>query len=159
MIGAILILAVTLVVGLILYLFDRIKYGDRVEEYPNSGGKEGQHAVADDAAMSDVENIAVTEPGGGECCGMHAVCEKQLLTPVSDEPVYYDDEELDRFKGIAPDSYSPEEIEEFRDVLLTLLPQDVAGWAVSMSIRGIELPADVRDELLMIVSEQRNSAR
>lgn len=159
MIGAILILSVTLVVGLILYLFDRIKYGAGVEESPGSGGKEEHNAVADDAAMSDGENIAVTEPGDSECCGMHAVCEKQLLTPVSDEPVYYYDEELDRFKGFAPDSYSPEEIEEFRDVLLTLLPQDVAGWAVSMSIRGIELPADVRDELLMIVSEQRESAR
>ena len=69
---------------------------------------------------------------------------------------YYDDEELDRFIGRSGNDYSPEEVEEFRDVLMTLRPEDVAGWARSITVRGLELPAEIRDELLMLVNEQRN---
>ena len=50
-----------------------------------------------------------------ECCGQHAVCEKEsLLAAVSKQIEYYDDEELDRFKGRAPNAYTDKEIEEFR---------------------------------------------
>ena len=48
-----------------------------------------------------------------------------------------------------------EEIEQFRDVLLTLLPTDIAPWARSIQLRGITLPMAVREELLMIVAEER----
>ena len=65
------------------------------------------------------------------------------------------DEELDRFAGRNSDEYEDVEIEEFRDVLLTLLPEDVAPWARSIQLRGIELPEAVRDELLLMVGEQR----
>ena len=86
---------------------------------------------------------------------MHTVCEKTNLSPVTGEIVYYDDEELDRFAGREADDYSDEEIEEFRDVLMTLLPEDVAGWSRSVQVRGITLPAPIRDELLLIVSDLR----
>ena len=69
--------------------------------------------------------------------------------------MYYDDEELDAFKGREPDDYTSEEIDQFRDVLLTLLPQDIAGWGRSIQLRGINLPYEVREELLMIVAEAR----
>lgn len=92
------------------------------------------------------------------CCGMHITCERDsLLASVSPEIVYYDDEELDRFRGRPVDGYTPEEADEFRNVLLTLLPHDIAGWARSIQLRGIELPADVREELLMIVAEERRA--
>ena len=91
-----------------------------------------------------------------ECCGMHVTCEcDSLLASVSPEIEYYDDEELDRYRGTAPDEYSDEAIEEFRNVLLTLLPTDIAGWARSIQLRGIELPTPVREELLLIVAEAR----
>lgn len=93
-----------------------------------------------------------------DCCGMHITCEKDsLLTSVSPEIVYYDDEELDRFRGRATNNYTDDEIEEFRGVLLTLLPNDIAGWGRSIQLRGIELPEPVRDELLLIVAEARKS--
>ncbi len=88
---------------------------------------------------------------------MHMVCEKTNLSPLTGDIVYYDDEELDRFRGRTPESYTPEETEEFRDVLMTLLPEDVAGWSRSIQVREIALPTDVRDELLLIVSELRHS--
>lgn len=45
-----------------------------------------------------------------------------------------------------------------RDVLLTLLPEDIAGWGRSIQLRGIELPSAVKEELLMIVAEARREA-
>ncbi len=87
---------------------------------------------------------------------MHITCEKDsLLASVSTEIEYYDDEELDVFAGRAAETYSDEEIEQFRDVMLTLLADDIAGWARSIQLRGITLPVEVRDELLMIVAEER----
>ena len=97
--------------------------------------------------------------GEEECCGMHITCERDsLLASVSQTIEYYDDEELDRFSGTAADAYSDDEIEQFRDILLTLLPTDIAGWARSLQLRGIELPAPVREELLMVVAEARAEA-
>ena len=93
-----------------------------------------------------------------ECCGMHETCEKDsLLAAVSKDVEYYDDEELDRFRGRATNNYTDDEIEEFRGVLLTLLPDDIAGWGRSIQLRGIELPEPIRDELLLIVAEARKS--
>lgn len=109
---------------------------------------------------SPVSGDTVTAPAEPqeECCGMHITCERDsLLTAMASGIEYYDDEELDRFRGRTPDGYTPDETEEFRSVLLTLLPHDIAGWARSIQLRGIELPADVRDELLMIVAEERQT--
>lgn len=92
------------------------------------------------------------------CCGMHMTCEKDsLLASVSQGIEYYDDEELDAYAGRGADDYEGAEIEEFRDVLLTLRPDDIAGWARSVQLRGITLPAEVREELLMIVAEAREA--
>lgn len=100
------------------------------------------------------------EPNDGdseeECCGMHITCERDSLSPVfGTAPEYFDDEELDVFRGREAESYDDTEIEQFRDVLLTLLPDDIAPWARSIQQRGIVLPPAVREELLMIVSETR----
>lgn len=111
-------------------------------------------------AVAPVEEKESPEPSPGadteECCGMHITCEKDsLLAAVSKEIEYYDDEELDRFAGRAPEEYSDADTEEFRDVLITMRADDVAGWARSLQLRGIALPTPVRDELLMIVAEAR----
>ncbi len=91
-----------------------------------------------------------------ECCGMHITCERDsLLASVSPTIEYYDDEELDVYRGRDRESYDEKEIEEFRDVLLTMPASDIAGWARSLQLRGVELPSEVRDELLMIVAEAR----
>ena len=94
-----------------------------------------------------------------ECCGQHAVCEKEsLLAAVSKKIEYYDDEELDRFKGRPSDTYTNEEIEEFRDILYSMQETDVAGWSRSLQLRGIELPDEMKDELFLIVGERRFEA-
>lgn len=91
-----------------------------------------------------------------ECCGQHEVCEKDsLLAAVSKQIEYYNDEELDRFKGRASDSYSDSEVEEFSEVLYTCREDEVAGWSRSLQLRGIELPDELKDELFLIIGERR----
>ena len=91
-----------------------------------------------------------------ECCGQHEVCEKEsLLAAVSKEIEYYEDEELDRFRGRAGDAYLPDEIEEFREVLYTMREDEVAGWVRSLQLRDVVLPDDLKDEVCMIVGELR----
>lgn len=131
--GALILLALVVATGVILYLLHLRTHRD--EELPSA-----PEAAGDDE----------------ECCGRHAVCEKtSLIAGMDSATVYYDDEELDAYRGRTPESYTPDEEEEFREVLMTLLPDDVAGWARSVAARGIELPVAVRDELLMIVGDMR----
>lgn len=135
MTGALIILAAIVVVGVILRLLHKPE-----PEAP---------AATDPAAEAKAAE-------GEECCGMHISCEKDSLSPgVGEQPEYYDDEELDAFAGRPADSYTDAEAEAFREVLLTLRPEEIAGWYRAISLRGIELPVDVRDELIMIVSEAR----
>ena len=44
-----------------------------------------------------------------------------------------------------------------RDILRSMRPDDIAGWARSLQLRQIKLPQDVRDELIMIVAEARQN--
>lgn len=91
-----------------------------------------------------------------ECCRQHEVCEKEsLLAAVSKKIEYYDDEELDRYIGVSPDAYTPEQEDEFRDVFYTMQSEDVAGWVRSLQLRGIALPEGIKDEVLLIVRERR----
>lgn len=155
------IFAAMVVIGIILYLIDIFYYRKRqpASDSSDDTDKKIPAANSSDGIGSAPESTApeAEDAGNAQCCGMHMVCEKTNLSPVTGEIVYYDDEELDRFRGREPESYTLEETEEFRDVLMTLLPQDVAGWSRSIQVRGIQLPTDVRDELLMIVAELRHS--
>lgn len=101
-------------------------------------------------AMPEVKDV------DQECCGQHEVCEKEsLLAAVSKKIEYYDDEELDRYIGVSPDAYTPEQEDEFRDVFYTMQSEDVAGWVRSLQLRGIALPEGIKDEVLLIVRERR----
>ena len=91
-----------------------------------------------------------------ECCGQHQICEKEsLLAAVSKQIEYYDDEELDRFKGHPSDNYTEKEINEFREIMYTMKEEEVAGWCRSLQLRGIEIPDELKDELFLIVGERR----
>ncbi len=132
MTGAFIILGITLLTGVILYItrdMSHYKHNILIEFKEDDMFEE-----------EDEEEV---------CCGRHAVCEKGLLTS---EELYYNDEELDSYKGREPGSYTPEEIEEFREVLYTLRPEEVYQWGVALTQRDIPLPDALRDEWLMLVS-------
>ena len=137
MTGALIILIATIAVGVVLYLWHRF-------DLKKNGGME--------------QPIVEKRPEG--CCGQHEVCEKEtLLTGINPEIVYYEDEELDIYKGVNPEDYTDEQIEQFRDVLYTLKEDVVSGWARSIQLREIKFPSIIQDELLMIVLENRKTEK
>lgn len=98
----------------------------------------------------------IQEPRPDGCCGQHEVCEKDsLLAAVSRDIEYYDDEELDAYRGRPSNEYTNEEVEQFQEVLYTMKSDEVAGWVRSLQLRGINLPDDLKDEVFMIVGERR----
>jgi len=94
-----------------------------------------------------------------DCCGAHAVCEKETLLSATDHIIYFQDEELDQYIGRSPESYSAKEIEEFREILYTMRDDEVAGWLRSLHLRNINPPLVIREEALMIVAEIRDIIR
>jgi hypothetical protein len=109
------------------------------------------------------------EPGGGQpaatptcadtTCALHDLCPSEAIMQcaVSNEIVYYDDEELDAFKGRGARDYTEAEIEQFRDVLYTLKPADLLGWEQSVTKRGIVLPTSIRDEFIALYNDAKTS--
>lgn len=113
---------------------------------------------ADGGGRADAPGVGGEAAGAlsGECCGQHAVCERDsLLAAVSRRVEYYDDEDLDRYAGTPPGSYTPAQVEEFREVFYTMQEADVPGWVRSLQLRGIALPDELRDEVLLVVGERR----
>lgn len=90
-----------------------------------------------------------------DCCGAHDVCEADSLLNSNNKIIYYDDEDLDRFRGQDPQVYSDDDVEEFQEVLLTMQETEVAAWLRSLTLRMIELPSVVKQEALLIVEDVR----
>ena len=70
-----------------------------------------------------------------DCCGAHAICEK----------------ELNVYRQIAPEAYTDEQIEVFRDILYTLRPEEVEEWLISLEKREINLPLILRQEAIELI--------
>lgn len=125
------------VVGTVLWLLDR-----RGRQRDTQGNLLPTQVVEPDQTCSD------------DCCGTHEVCpSEQLLRGELCDIIYYDDEELDQYRGRSADGYTEDELEQWRDVLYTLQPADRLGWERSIKRRGIIMPQPIRDELLMLLQE------
>lgn len=101
-----------------------------------------------------VESEAIIEPPS-ECCGAHAVCEDDTLLNASNKIVYYDDDELDVLSGISPNNFTNEQLKFMSDIFFTLKERDIAGWLRSLQMRNIQLPIELREQALLVVSERR----
>ena len=93
--------------------------------------------------------------GSGSCAtcnGDDEHCMHDCLLEASVKEIeYYDDEELDAFKGRPSADYNEEEVRRFADVLYTMQPTEVAGWNRSLILRGINLPDALKDEVIMMM--------
>ncbi len=119
-------------------------------------GKVYYHRINKKIERGELEAVPEIVEADAECCGQHEICEKDsLLAAVSKGVEYYNDEELDRFRGRYSDEYTDEEVEEFREIMLTCHDEEVAGWCRSLQLRGIELPDELKDELFLIIGERR----
>ena len=78
-----------------------------------------------------LRNTSTSKPDTKDCsrddvCGVSCFCdEKSLELQMSEEIVYFDDEELDAYKGISAEAYNEKQIEEFSEVLTTLKPDEI----------------------------------
>lgn len=91
------------------------------------------------------------------CDGSAATkCEQDCMMEASTKPIeYFDDEELDTFSGRPSNAYTDDEAEQFADVLYTMRQNEVAAWCRSLNLRGISLPDQIKDEVVMMVSDDR----
>ena len=94
-------------------------------------------------------------PASGDCAtcsGIDESCEQTCMMEAATKKVeYYDDEELDRFKGKESNEYTDDEAEEFSEVLYTMRPDEAKGWNRSLILRGINVPNQIKDELIAMI--------
>lgn len=142
---AIILLAILVIGGAAVWLIDRLFYPRKPQD------------CAEPAQDAPVDGQPTGQGCADEGCGLRSICpsEQILAGQCSTKPVYYDDEELDRFAGRGDNDYSPEELEQWRDILYTLLPADLLGWGQSIKHRGLTMPSAIRDEFLQLAAEQR----
>ena len=87
-------------------------------------------------------------------------CEQDCMMEAATKPIeYFDDEELDAFSGKASSEYTDEEVEQFADVLYTMRQDEVAAWCRSLNLRGISLPDQIKDEVVMMVSDSAGTVQ
>ena len=100
----------------------------------------------------DDTDAIVTRPTCATCNGEDTRCEQECMMEAAIREVeYYDDEELDRFKGRPSDCFTDDEAELFREVLMTMPQSDAKGWNRSLILRGINVPDQIKDELLLMI--------
>ena len=99
----------------------------------------------------------VVMPTSGDCSscdGTDDKCEQVCMMEAATKDIeYYDDEELDRFRGRQSDQYTDEEVEEFATVLYTMQPKEVKAWNRSLILREINLPNQIKDELIAMIED------
>lgn len=97
------------------------------------------------------EEIVVGEGDCTRCTPDYVMCEQECMLKAATEPVeYFDDEELDVYKGRASNSYNEEETTQFAEVLETLRPEEVKSWNRSLILRGINMPDGIKDEYISL---------
>ena len=69
------------------------------------------------------------------------------LGKIDEKIEYFDDEELDQYRGIPSDSFDDQQIDQFREILYTIRPEELSDWFISLEKRGIELPDVLKQEL------------
>lgn len=91
----------------------------------------------------------------GECCGAHEVCDRESLLSADANVEYFDDENLDALADVQPEKFTDDQLDQLSDVFYTLRESDVAAWLRSLQVRRIQLPLELREQALLIVSERR----
>lgn len=131
MIPALYIFIAMVVIGVILYIHDRLT------------NKPGENTAQEAKTQQEECN--------DDCCGTHEVCPSEMMLKHINEPVvYYDDEELDSFKGRDANDYTDDELEQWRDVLYTLRHDELLSWERSIKKRGLQLPSVIKEEFMSL---------
>ena len=98
------------------------------------------------------ESPVVQADSCATCNGENDKCEQECMMEAVTKPIeYFDDEELDAFKGRSSDGYTDEEVEQFSYVLNTMPQEEIRDWCRSLHLRGIEIPDQLKDEVYMMM--------
>ena len=108
-----------------------------------------KNASEPDVVQADSASCA-TRSGDDERCEHDSMLEAAVR-----DVEYYDDEELDKYIGRDSSDYSDSEAEEFAEVFYTMRPSDVKGWNRSLTLRQINLPNQLKDEVIMVINDAR----
>ena len=101
---------------------------------------------------SEAADTVVTKATCDTCNGDDTRCEQECMREAATKDIeYYDDEELDRFRGRPSDCFTDEEAELFREILYTMPPGEAKGWNRSLILRGVNVPDQIKDELLLMI--------
>lgn len=101
------------------------------------------------------QEIVVGKGDCATCTDDAPSCEQLCMMKAATKPVeYFDDEELDDYRGRASDSYSDKEIAQFAEVLETLKPSEVKEWNRSLILRGINMPDGIKDEYIALANAE-----
>lgn len=97
------------------------------------------------------EDASTTSPSCGDCSLESGKCARECAEAGAARGIeYFDDEELDSYRGRESCSYTDTEAEEFAEVMLTMRPEEVKDWGRSLTLRGINLPDQLKDEYIML---------
>lgn len=102
------------------------------------------------------EETEITINNDAECCGAHEVCDMDTLLTSSEVIEYFEDEELDALAEKDPKDMTEKQMDQLLDVFYTLKEHEIAPWLRSLQLRRIQLPIELREQALMIVSERRS---
>lgn len=96
--------------------------------------------------------IVIASGDCSTCSGEDESCEQTCMMEAATKAIeYFDDEELDRFAGKDAANYTDDEAEEFAEVLYTMQPHEAKEWNRSLILRGINVPNQVKDELIAMI--------
>lgn len=141
------LLGIIVALGVLVFLLRRFG-SDRT-----GTGTDADRMTTDKAGAPN-EGIETPADCGKSGCGVTCFCDDVTLRrAVRTEIEYFDDEELDDYRGIEADNYTEAQVEDFNEVLTTLKPSEVGDWMRSLQLRGIALPASLKDEALMLLDE------
>ena len=114
------------------------------------------HKKVERGELDKMPEVKMVTDCGADTCAVEegGLCELDCILNSSKDIEYYDDEELDRFKGMDSDTYNEEDEEEFRNIFETMRPNDVPGWVRSLQLREIALPDGLKDEVFLVYNEQ-----
>jgi hypothetical protein len=120
-------------IGLLLYLNSRMKRKAMAEPFSEP--------------IKGTLNIA------SDCCGAHEVCEFDEADFDEETIIYFNDEELDELRNVRESDLTAEQIDDLREVLYTLQPQEINKWLTSLARRHIHLPSYLQQEARQLIAE------
>ena len=126
---ALILLAILVVGGAIVWLIDQLFYHRNEPE-----------------KADETEDFTASQGCTDESCGIRSICpsEQILAGECRQEVTYYDDEELDAFAGRGEDGYTDQEMEQWRDVLYTLKHDELLPWERSIKKRAYSFPMSLK---------------